>query len=158
MVKLNSPFEWFSFSRKFCLLSSSTILHQTNISQTSSVLINIESPLQVLDVGVTLDTVRGQALQHPPPRPRHRHHVHRPGVHLVRMMMMMMMMMMVMVMVMMMMKCSPDKRGFSPQLHLLLGAQLVQDLELVRGLGVASVHLQSTGRYYPAVTPAARTW
>ena len=72
------------------------------------------------------------------------------GVHLVRMVMMMMMMMT--------MKCSPDKRGFSPQLHLLLGAQLVQDLELVRGLGAASVHLQSMGRYYPAVTPAARTW
>ena len=68
------------------------------------------------------------------------------GVHLVRMVMMVMM------------KCSPDKRGFSPQLHLLLGAQLVQDLELVRGLGVAPVHLQSMGRYYPAVTPAARTW
>ena len=68
------------------------------------------------------------------------------GVHLVRMVMMVMM------------KCSPDKRGFSPQLHLLLGAQLVQDLELVRGLGAASVHLQSTGRYYPAVMPAARTW
>ena len=42
---------------------------------------------------------------------------------------------------MMMMMWSPDKRGVSPQLHLLIGAQLVQELKLVLGLGVASVHL-----------------
>ena len=57
------------------------------------------------------------------------------GGHLVRMKMMMMMM------TMRMMMWSPDKRGFSPQLHLLLTAQLVQELELVLGLRVASVHL-----------------
>ena len=54
---------------------------------------------------------------------------------MVRMMMMMMMMMMIMMM------WSPDKRGLSPQLHLLIGAQLVQELKLVLGLRVASVHL-----------------